>query len=228
MWRVFTLAAFLVPNVADLPDSMSAACRTPHGTLCRTIRFESSGWVNGAWGFHAVGRWRGTAVLSYRMDGGILERYSQRNYRNYFFNDGSWDRSQIRFAHEQQTIDIDHFSREYRVRPVFVGGSPVWHSGDADCSGMAARFLLTDLRTLGETMIAGVRSVGFLGRSRQGAPKEIWLAPSMGCSQMKVLESTFNSLGLPTSHSRIEVVNVEIGDPDPALFQNPLGHTRIP
>ena len=22
MWRVFTLAAFLVPNVADLPDSM--------------------------------------------------------------------------------------------------------------------------------------------------------------------------------------------------------------
>ena len=126
-----------------------------------------------------------------------------------------------------QTIDIDHFSRDYRVRPVFVGGSPAWHSGDADCSGMAARFLLTDLRMLGETIIAGVRSVGFLGRSWQRARKETWLAPSMGCSQMKVLESTFNSLGLPTSNSRIQVVNVDIAEPDPALFQVPAGYSRI-
>lgn len=226
MWPiVIALAAGLMPRAEDLHRNHSNACRTPQNTLCRTIRLEISGWENVSWGLHAVRRWNGKAVLSYRQDGGILERYVQKSYRNYFWPDQSWDRASIRLPSERRTIDIDHLSREYRLSS-FAGGSPTWDAADTDCSKMAAAFLLKNLERIGEATIAGVRSVGFTGLRSKNDRSYVWLAPTIGCTQMRVIQYVENSFGLPTSHSRSEVISIEVGEPDAALFQAPAGYRQ--
>ena len=55
----------------------------------------------------------------------------------------------------------------------------------------------------------------------------LWLSPSLGCTQMKVLTFAHNSIGLPTSYSRLELVVVKIGEPDKKLFEAPDGFRKV-
>src|ERR1035437_6812887 len=182
---MFGILAASVAGGVDPPLNVAGACLTPQGTLCRTIRWEDSGWENVSWGFHALRRWSGGAVLAYRRDGAILERYNQRNLRNYFIADGEWDRAQIKFPLERRTIEVDHFSHEYWIRPNVPGGSPVWDAADSDCSKLATAFLLSDLRRVGEAKIVGIRSIEYTGLRPKGERWYVWLAPSLGCTRMK-------------------------------------------
>ena len=90
----------------------------------------------------------------------------------------------------------------------------------------AAALLLTGLKRIGEATIAGVRSVGFTGLRSRNDRRYVWLAPSMGCTQMRVIEHAENSFGLPTSHTQSEVISIELGEPDAALFKAPSGYRQ--
>jgi hypothetical protein len=225
---VFGLYAAISAGSADPPWVVAGACLTPQNTACRTLRWEGSGWENTSWGFHAVQRWRGSTVLAYRRDGGIMERNSRREWHNYVVLKSDWDTAQIKFPKDQRTIAIDHKDKVYSERAGVRGGLPIWEPEDADCTKLALRFELSNLkRVLGETVIAGIRSIQFTGIRSKTERVSVWLAPSLGCTQMRVVSSGYNSFGLPTSHSRLEVVSARIGEPDITLFQVPAGYRRV-
>jgi hypothetical protein len=222
-----SLAAFGF-GAADSPQGAPGACFTPQNTMCRTLRWDGSGWENTSWGFHAVRRWRGSTILSYRRDGAIMERNSRREWRNYFILTSHWDTVQIKFPLEHRSIRIDNKTREYYERPVVPGGSPVWDAQDTDCAKLALAFDLSDLRRVtGETVIAGIPSIEYTGKRSKTERYSVWLAPSLGCTQMRVVTNDHSSFGLPTSHSQFEVVSARLGEPETGLFQVPTGYRRV-
>jgi hypothetical protein len=223
----FGFLAVLVAKPADPPWVVAGACLTPQSTVCRTLRWEGSGWENTSWGFHAIQRWKGSTVLAYRRDGGIMERNSRREWHNYVVLKSEWDTAQIKFPKEQRTIEIDYKNREYSERSGVRGGLPVWDPDDPDCTKLAIRFDLSDLKRIaGDTEIAGIRSIQFTGMRSKSERVSVWLAPSLGCTQMRLIRTDHNSIGLPTSHSSLEVVSARVGEPDDALFQVPSGYRR--
>ena len=227
LFFLFALATFGLGS-ADPPQGASAGCVTPQNTLCRTVRWEGSGWENTSWGFHAVRRWSGSTVLSYRHDGAIMERNSRREWRNYFIPNADWDTAQIKFPLEHRSIRIDHKTGEYYERAVVPGESPVWDAEDAACGKLALRFDLSELkRVTGETVIAGIRTIEYTGKRSKTERYSVWLAPSLGCTQMRVVANDHNGVGLPTSHSVFEVVSAQIGEPQTALFEVPAGYRRV-
>jgi hypothetical protein len=173
-------------------------------------------------------RWIGSTVLSYRRDGAIMERNSRREWRNYFILDSDWDAAEIKFPLEHRSIRIDHRAREYYERSQVRGGVPVWDAGDPDCAKFARRFELSDLeRVAGYAVIAGTRSIQYRGKRSRTENYSVWLAPSLGCTQMRVIITDHNSFGLPTLHSQFEVVSARIGEPETAAFQVPSGYRRV-
>jgi hypothetical protein len=45
---------------------------------------------------------------------------------------------------------------------------------------------------------------------------------------MRNIDRDYNRFGLPTSINRVEVISVQIGEPDPALFLVPTGYRPKP
>lgn len=151
-----------------------------------------------------------------------MERYSQRNFHNYLIPDTHWDRAFIKYPSEQRTIEVNHESKEYKIRSGVRGGISVWDSTDTDCSKMASAFGLSDLRRAGEATIAGFRTIEYMGSGKFEAKRMyVWLAPALGCTQVRTISYSHNGFGLPTSYCRLEAVWVQIGEPDSKLFQLP-------
>jgi hypothetical protein len=156
-----------------------------------------------------------------------MERDSRREWDNYVILKSEWDTAQIKFPKEQRTIAIDHTAKEYSERGDVRGGLPVWNPDDADCAKLALAFDLSDLkRVTGETVIAGIRSIQYTGMRSKTKRESVWLAPSLGCTQMRLVTADQNSIGLPTSHSWFEVIAAKIGEPDMTLFKVPAGYRR--
>ncbi len=162
--RVFTLFTTLLISAAAQPKIVSSACVTPQGTLCRTVRWEGSGWENRSWGFHAIERWRGNTTLAYRRDGAWFERNARQSFRNYVVPAGSWDLAEIKFPAQNKTIRIDHTAREYEIRSGVRGGFAVWDPHDTDCAKLATAFALSELKRLGDVVIAGIPAIEYTGK----------------------------------------------------------------
>jgi len=156
-----------------------------------------------------------------------MERNSRREWHNYVILKSEWDTAQIKFPKEQRTIAIDHTAKEYSERSGVRGGLPVWDPADPDCAKLALRFKLSNLtRVTGENVIAGIRSIQYTGMGSKTQRVSVWLAPSLGCTQMRSVTSDQNSIGLPTAHSWMEVVSARIGEPDTTLFKVPAGYRQ--
>jgi len=188
------------------------------------MRWEASGWEKGGWGFWSLRRWTGRATLAYRNDGGSVERYTQKNYRNWFVSELGRDRSQIRFPAEPRTIEVDHLSKEYKVSPVVRGGLTVRDASDSDCTKAALAFDLSELKRVGQGVVAGIGCVRYTGVRARDERVDLWLAPSLGCTQMLVIRSRHNGIGFLISYSLVEAVTVQIGEPDGTLFDAPVGY----
>lgn len=214
----------LVMALAGALAADDETCRTPQGTLCRTMVWESSGWANESWGFHAIGRWSGTVTLAYGRDGRTYERRAQRTFRNYVIDAGQWHRAKVYLAGAEHTVEIDHEERTYRFSGIH--GWPVWDRDDPECAKKSQHFLLTDVRRGREAMIAGIRSIEYTGRRSDSETHTYWLAPSLGCSQMRAVISGRNRMGLPTMSSHTEVTSVRLGEPEPALFELPAEYRQ--
>jgi hypothetical protein len=92
---------------------------------------------------------------------------------------------------------------------------------------MAVAFDLSDLKRNREGLVAGINCIRYTGVSAHKERVALWLAPSLGCTQMLVIRSGHNALGSPVSYSRIEAVSVQIGEPDSSLFAVPRGYRNI-
>src|SRR5437762_2304947 len=107
--RPFLLIAVLSLNVAAQPSwRLAGACVTPDGTLCRTLVYESSGWVNSGWGFHAVDRYADRTTAAVRSDGAALLRIVHRGFKYHVVPSGNYDRTRIVFPGQQRTIEIEN------------------------------------------------------------------------------------------------------------------------
>jgi hypothetical protein len=218
---LFGFSGVLLAPAASPPWNVPGACLTPQGTLCRTIRWEYTGWENRSWGFHAIERQNGSNTLAYRRDGAALERHTSRSFKNYVIPLASWDISKIKLPAQHETIEIDHTARSYDTHPGVRGGYPVWDPNDPDCIQNAKAFGLSDLKRADEVVIAGVRSIEYTGVRSSTSRTTVALAPSLGCTQMRYTYRDYNRFGLPTASTQFDVVSVQVGDPDPALFQVP-------
>lgn len=199
----------------------SSSCVTPQGTLCRTISWEYSSWENQSWGIHAVARRTGRVTLAFRSDGARFERFTGRSFRNYLIPNEVWDKAKIVLVRENQTIEMDDSRREYQVLPFVEGGATVWNPDDVDCSRFAKALSLSELARTDESFIAGFRVIEYAGLRSASRRETVSLAPSLGCLQMKVVQTDHNSFGVPTAFSESEVVLVKLGEPEEALFAVP-------
>lgn len=165
-------------------------------------------------------------VLAYRRDGAIMERNSRQEWKNYIFLDTDWDIAQIKFPRERRSIRIDHAAKQFSETARVPGGSPVWDPDDNDCAKMAVRFKLSDVKRIANGVIAGIPSIEYSGMRSKTERHSVWLAPSLGCTQMKHVASDYNGFGLATWQYWFEVVLARTGEPDANLFEVPPGYQR--
>jgi hypothetical protein len=225
---VFSVCTVLSISVAGQSRRAAGACLTPQGTLCRTIRWEEGGWENQGWGFFAVERAHGSTTLSYRRDGAVLERNTGGAFKNYVVPTWSVDLAEIKIPSQNETIKIDYIAKEYEIRSGVRGGLTVWDPDDADCAKLAKAFALSGLERVADVVIAGIRAIEYTGKRSSTRRVTVALAPSLGCLQMRNIDHDYNRLWSPTSSHRSEVVSVQIGEPDPALFQVPRDYHPAP
>jgi hypothetical protein len=137
------------------------------------------------------------------------------------------DLAQIVLPSQNETIKIDYITKEYEIRSGVRGGLTVWDPDDADCAKLATAFALSGLERVGDVVIAGIRAIEYTGKRSSTRRVTVALAPSLGCLQMRNIDRDYNRLWLPTSSHRSEVVFVQIGEPDPALFQIPRDYHPV-
>ena len=221
---LFGLSSILLAQAANPPWNLPGACMTPQGTVCRTVRWEYATWAAGSW-FLALQRGNGSHTLAYRRDGASLDWATSRFFRNYLTPVENGDVSIITLPVQHQTISIFHADKSCDVSGVLGAKPTAWNPNDPDCRQGVNH--LSELKRVGEVVIAGVRSIEYAGRGSSTSRTTVALAPSLGCMEMRNVYRDYNRLGLPTAFSEAEVVSVQIGEPDPALFQVPKGYHQV-
>jgi hypothetical protein len=206
----------------------SSECLTPQGVHCRTIKWEVSGWANLSWGFLDIERWHGTTTMAYRKDGSSLETSAQEMFKRYVVPADNFSIARIKFAESNQTIELDNVRKRYKLRSGVPRGISVWSPGDQDCTKTLRLYGLSDLRSLGPVVIAGEQAEEFTGKRSKTHRITVALARSLGCTMMRMTDSDYNGFGLPTRSLQVQAVSIQIGEPDPALFEVPKDYRQAP
>src|SRR5206468_1992359 len=81
--RWFVLGIMLAASGKGLekPWSKAGACVTPGGSLCRSLEFETTGWVNQSWGFHGILRYRIHRIEAVARDGTAMIREARQGFK---------------------------------------------------------------------------------------------------------------------------------------------------
>src|ERR1700690_1123578 len=82
-------------GAAGAPWQTPGACLTPTGTLCRTLQYQASGWVNRSWGVHAIERFKTIETEALRSDGATAVRISRQSFRSYVVRSERDDRARM-------------------------------------------------------------------------------------------------------------------------------------
>lgn len=217
----------------DPPWSKLGTCFTPQGTLCRTIEYEGATWAAPGYGFNRV---TGKEVYAFRSDGAMYESHFGRRFRYYLIPQPWVDRKWFVLPVSQQTTDLYDDSKEYAVKSGARGAFTIWASDDPDCFKYADAFGLSDLKRGSDATIAGLRTVQYIGRRGPNEfepggslteEERIYLAPSVGCTQMRMTWYAKNGIGVIVEAGSTEVTSFKIGEPDSHFFAIPPGyHTR--
>jgi len=210
---------------ADPPWSKLGTCFTPQGTLCRTIEYQGTTWAVPGYGFK---RLAGREVYAFRSDGATYESHFAQRFQYYIVVQPWLDQKRFVVPKIQQTTDLYGDTKEYTVRPGAMGGYTIWESNDPDCSKYAKAFALSDLRRGSDTTIAGQAAVQYVGRRSSKEIQSIYLAPSLGCTQMRKSWYVKNGIGVVVEDGQIEVTSFKIGEPDPRYFEIPAGYHPRP
>jgi hypothetical protein len=223
-------------NATDPPWKTPLACLTPSGTLCRTLEYDASGWVNQSWGIHAVLRYRIHRTEALARDGTALIRESRHSFKFYVIPAEKYDRARVIIPAKRQTFEIEHTLREFQD----LGGVRWLNEGwtaESDCFSKATRQWIeggdmdNGFRKTGQTVhVAGVLAVEYARsyRGRDGSFSERKaLAPSLGCTEVSIVRSELNSSGLPTAHLQYQLSSISLGDPPQNLFAVPPDYREV-
>jgi hypothetical protein len=203
------------------------ACLTPNGTPCRTLTFESSGWENRSWGFHAVDRYADRTIAAVRSDGSALLRIAHRGFKYHLIPSGSYDRTRVVLPAKRETFEIEHSLKETRE----LGG--VWSFADywtdeTDCNERATMAGARWRRTSNNLTVAGERAIEYLYETPDHRiVQRIAFAPSLGCSAVEYRLSQRNAAGLPISENYLKLVSATLGEPEAVLFAIPSDYRKV-
>ena len=214
-------------NTAGLAWEAPGACLTPSGAPCRTLVYESSGWVNRSWGIHAVERYRDEYTEAVQRDGTAMLRMSHRSFRFYVFPTGNYDRARIVFPLQRRTVELEHSLRERRE----MGG--VWWflerwKDESDCITNATSAGQVRRKSGRTPTVAGIHSVEYIYESTDHhVVQRIAFAPSLGCTAVEFSLSERSDASLPVSESTLRLTSATLAEPDHALFAIPTVYKLV-
>ena len=218
---LFVIAGSILMGAAEPPWRTPGACVTPTGTLCRTLEYESSGWANRSWGFHAIERYRDRLTEAVRSDGTAMLLISHRSFRLYVVPSESYDRARIILPAKRETFEVEHSLKEYRKLGGLWWFSEYW-TDESDCSQRATLAGEMRRKTGKELILASIRAVEYVYETADDRiVQRIAFAPSLGCTAVAFSLSTRNHAGLPTSEDQLRLVSATLGEPDQKLFAIP-------
>lgn len=203
------------------------ACITPAGTLCRTLVYESSGWANRGWGFHAIEWFHERSTTAVRSDGATVLRIAHQGFKYWLIGSEHYDRSRIVLPAQQRTIEIEHSRKEFRE----MGG--VWSfvefwTDEPDCSQRAANAGETARKTGEQPIVAGIPAIEYIyGADDRREVQRIAFAPSLGCTAVAFSMSQRNASGLPVSEHKLRLVTSSIAEPDASFFTIPTDYQLV-
>jgi hypothetical protein len=183
-------------------------------------------WQNQSWGLQDVVRGTIESVFAFRSDGASMEHMRVRGQRYWLIPIDGGEYRSIDLPVERLAIGIDFVKRRYSTGRLpdgfccktsqFVIGPIAPHALE-DCSG--DRFGWP--RGVAE-VVNGYHALRF-----DDGDISVWLAPSLGCAQVRRRLIERNWIGIPTRVETMEVTKFEFGEPDRALFAVPAGFRRV-
>jgi hypothetical protein len=234
--HVVIAVATAVTHATEPPWQTAGVCLTPSGTLCRTLQYDTSGWVNQSWGVHAILRYRVHEIEAVARDGTAMMRTSKQSFRFYLLPGENYDRARIVIPAKHQTFEIEHTQREFQD----LGG--VWSFNehwtvDSDCVSKASQDWIeggqidNGFRKTGQKVyVAGVQAIEysreFRDRDRVFSEREA-LAPSLGCTVVSLIRSERNRNGLPTAGLQARLSSIVLGEPRRDLFDVPPSYREV-
>jgi hypothetical protein len=192
----------------------------------------------GGWFGIPISRYYEEVTYAHRSDGAWMQRLSAW-LSHWFSKKLAGDIAYIVMPIEHLAINVDFSAKEYSIEPksemscclapTLVRPSSPRSVSDCPFPGSveyAGRF-----SKRAET-VNGFPAIRFDQRpgGEQGfGPDEdtIWLAPSLGCQEVKRRSTSRNSYGIPFRGLTIDVDRFQFGEPDPALFLPPPGFRRV-
>ena len=221
-------------NAAEPPWKTTGACLTPSGTLCRTLEYDMSGWVNQSWGVHGILRYRVHRVEAAAVDGTAMIRESKQSFRFYLIPAEHYDRARIIIPAKGQTFEIEHTLKEFQDLGGLWSFNEHWTT-DSDCVSKATKQwveggeLDNGFRKTGQKVhVAGILAIEYVREFRDRVVSERKaLAPSLGCTEVSLIRSERSSNGLPTAALQSRLSAIVLGEPRQDLFVIPPSYREV-
>lgn len=190
-------------------------------TPCRTIRSHeySVGWDLGFDGIMSV-----DTIDAFDKDGSTSSTDSIAKWAFWQLPKTPTKRTIIALGIQNRRIEIDHDRAVFQEYPGWLG-SAIWEEDDQQCSHKISNRLSWE--RLPDSIVAGVAVVGYSATDEWGTHIEMFLAPSLGCQQLRLRRWRQNRFGLRTAYREMVVDSFELGAPSPALFAVPRGFRRM-
>ena len=233
---VAIVVASTITGATEPPWKTTGACLTPGGTLCRTLEYDTTGWVNQGWGIHDVLRFRIHRIEAIADDGTAMIRESRQSYKYYVMPAEIYDRARIIIPPKRQTVEIEHTLKEFQDLRGLWRFNEHWVA-DTDCASMATRDWIeggeldNGFRKSGRTVyVAGVPAIEYareFGDRGRIVSERKALAPSLGCTEVSQIRSERNRMGLRTATLQSMLTSILLGAPRKELFVVPPSYREV-
>jgi hypothetical protein len=230
------MLATVAANATEPPWKITGACLTPSGTLCRTLEFDVSGWVNQSWGVQGILRYRIHRIEAVAGDGSAMIRESKQSFRFYLIPAENYDRARIVIPVKRQTLEIEHTLKEFQNLEGLWRFNERW-TADPDCVTKATKQWIeggdldNGFRKTSQTVhVAGIPAIEYVrefrDRDRVVSERKA-LAPSLGCIEVSLIRSERSSNGLPTAAHQSRLSSIVLGEPRQELFVVPPSYGEV-
>jgi len=188
------------------------------------VSFDFEIWVNNDWGFHNIERTATSGTVAIFGDGSRANFLTFTKYKHYFFPTVSGEIHSIYWRQENLAYMVDDQARLVTIlRCRCTWEIPQPPPPDAQCKAVALSYL-------GAAMYKGVGTIAGLSvityrTAHDGDEHQASFAPQFDCDVLEEQSTSYNSIGIPTSHSHFIVRSYVPGEPRREFLQPPLGYS---
>jgi hypothetical protein len=207
-----------------LTPMFAQTCFTPSETPCMTLRIAETSWHNRSFGLHNVDRYRMVAKKAFRRDGAVAYHLRQSHWKNFLIPLAEGHGATLQLP--DRTISINHDQKQYHVNLIKHQGVAFTRRGGRAFSSKCDTSALDEFMAvaIGTDSIAGYEVFHFTNRWGDNGVVHFYRAPALGCTTLKEVSWDYNQFGFPTRYREWVVTSIEIGEPDPKLFDVPGGY----